>query len=178
MSDERPVEDELEPADDENAELDADEGLDEDAGVETDAYGDEPQTSSETRATEYVPARPMAQVRGREPRAASPTPARAATAEDELPYIDDRVSKIWVVAMVAVFALILAYGLLFGKAGALTPPTPSPTPSPSPTPTLSATPVPSASQTPAPSITITPLPSSTSVAPTAPATPTPAPSPT
>ncbi|HEY7598806.1 MAG TPA: hypothetical protein VH741_02675 [Candidatus Limnocylindrales bacterium] len=160
MTSERPPEDELEPTD-ENAELEADEGLDEDA----------------PRASEPVAARPMAQVRGREPRGAATAPSRPAAIEDELPYIDDRVSKVWVVAIVAVFVLILVYGLLFGKAGALTPPTPSPTPSPTAAPTLTASPAPSASQTASPSITITPLPSSTS-APTAPASPTPAPSPT
>lgn len=153
MTSERPPEDELEPRDDESAELDEDEGL-EDAGPE-----EEPQASSDTRAREPVAARPMAQVRGREPRAAAAAPVRAVAPEDELPYIDDRVSKVWVAAIVAVFALILAYGLLFGKAGALTPPTPSPTPSPSATPTLSASPVPSL--TAAPSVTITPLPSVT-----------------
>jgi hypothetical protein len=142
MSDERPVEDELEPTDGEHAELDGNEELDEDAGLER----------------EPVAARPMGQVRGPEPRAAAAAPVRAVATEDELPYVDDRVSKIWVGAIVAVFALILAYGLLFGKAGALTPPTPSPTPSPSAAPTATASPAPSASQTAAPSITITPAP--------------------
>jgi hypothetical protein len=143
MSDERPVEDELEPTDGENTELDGDKGLGE----------------AEARASEPVAARSMRQVRGPEPRATTGAPARAVAPEDELPYIDDRLSKIWVGAIVAVFALILAYGLLFGKAGALTPATPSPTPSPSATPTLSASPVPSL--TAAPSVTITPLPSVT-----------------
>jgi hypothetical protein len=143
MSDERPVEDELEPTDGENTELDGDKGLGE----------------AEPRASEPVAARSMRQVRGPEPRATTGAPARAVAPEDELPYIDDRLSKIWVGAIVAVFALILAYGLLFGKAGALTPATPSPTPSPSATPTLSASPVPSVTAT--PSVTITPLPSVT-----------------
>ncbi|MEP7361395.1 MAG: hypothetical protein ABI744_07440 [Chloroflexota bacterium] len=93
--------------------------------------------------------------------------------DDELPYIDDRASKIWVAAIVAVFALILAYGLLFGKSGALTPPTPSPEPTPTAAPSATATPVPSASLTAAPSVTITPSASHTGGAPP---TPTPAPS--
>ena len=153
MSDERPVEDELEPTADENAEFDGDDGLDEDEGLTG-----ELRASTESRAGEPVAARSTRQVRGPKPHAAA-TPARAVAPEDELPYVDDRLSKIWVGAIVAVFALILAYGLLFGKAGALTPATPSPTPSPSATPTLSASPVPSL--TAAPSVTITPLPSVT-----------------
>ena len=165
MTSERPPEDELEPLDD-------DEGLD-DEGLD-----EEPQAADGPRTSEPVAGRRMAQVRGPEPRArGAASPQVTVAAEDELPYVDDRVSKIWVGAIVAVFVLILAYGLLFGKSGALTPPTPSPTPSPSPTPTLSASPVPSV--TPTPSISITPTPSSTSASPTpAPsATPTPAPSP-
>ena len=43
----------------------------------------------------------------------------AATGEEEIPYIDDPVSKIWVGVIVAVFLLILPYGLLFGSAGLL-----------------------------------------------------------
>ena len=35
--------------------------------------------------------------------------------EDELPYVDDRVSKWWVGLIVAVFVVIFAYGLLFGS---------------------------------------------------------------
>ncbi|MDQ3407677.1 MAG: hypothetical protein M3472_05915, partial [Chloroflexota bacterium] len=33
---------------------------------------------------------------------------------DELPYVDDRVSKLFIAAIVAVFAAIFAYALLFG----------------------------------------------------------------
>lgn len=170
MTSERPPEDELEPLDEESAEPDEDEGLDE-----------EPQAAHEPRASEPVTGRSMSQVRGSEPRTrGAASPQVAVAAEEELPYVDDRVSKIWVGAIVAVFMLILAYGLLFGKSGALTAPTPSPTPSPSPAPTVTASPAPSPSLTAAPSITIqpsgTPLPSASAVSPTAPPTPTPAPS--
>lgn len=179
MSDGRPVDDELEPKDDEqelesedeNAELDEDEGLDDEDDLEDDA----PRSSSGSREYAPAPAKPMAQVRGRDSRAAATSSVHdASTSEDELPYIDDRFSKYWVGAIVAVFLLIVAYGILFGKAGALTPPTPSPTPSPSATPALSASPVASSSLTPAPSVTITPVPSATT-APSSCATPTPAP---
>lgn len=90
-------------------------------------------------------------------KAAAATRTAVDHSEDELPYIDDRASKIWVAAIVAVFALILAYGLLFGKSGALTPPTPSPEPTPTSAPSATSTAVPSASLTAAPSVTITPL---------------------
>ena len=47
---------------------------------------------------------------------------------DDQPYIDDPVSKVWVGVMIGVFGLILAYALLFGHGGLLTPkPTPEPT---------------------------------------------------
>jgi hypothetical protein len=179
MSDGRPADDELEPtaeedvqpadeagdelgaADDENAELDGDEGLDDEDDLDEDLADDAPRSSSGSRDVEPVPAKPMAQVRGRESRGAATSSVHdASTSEDELPYVDDRVSKYWVGTMVAIFLLILAYGILFGKAGELTPATPSPSPSPSATPTLSASPIPSSSLTPAPSVTITPLPSS------------------
>ena len=98
---------------------------------------------------------------------------KAAQAEEELPYIDDRASKVWVLALVGIFVLILAYGLLFGHGGMLSPATPSPAPSPTPSPTLSASPRPSTSATPAgtqhsgppltpaPSVTATPAASPT-----------------
>lgn len=65
---------------------------------------------------------------------------------DELPYVDDRVSKFFVGAVVAVFAAIFAYGVLFGGAGLLTP---DPTPRPSRAPTPNASPAASPSGSPA-----------------------------
>jgi hypothetical protein len=52
----------------------------------------------------------------------SPHPAKApsgpsAPASDELPYIDDPVSKWWVAVVVTVFALIFAWAILFGAGG-------------------------------------------------------------
>jgi len=70
------------------------------------------------------------------------TTTPAATAVDELPYVDDRVSKVWVALIAAVFALILIYGFLFGGGGILTPTLP-PEPTDSPVPSVSATPRPS-----------------------------------
>jgi hypothetical protein len=121
-------------------------------------------------------------VRGNQSRArTTPASSPRVHSDDELPYIDDRASKYWVGAIVAVFALILAYGLLFGKAGALSPPTPSPEPTPSRTPAASVTAAPSPSITAGPSITavpsVTPAASATAV-PSATSCPTPTPAPT
>lgn len=168
MTDERTPEEELE--------LD---GEDQDSGhdgapVEDEDLDDEQEkVEASPRSSAKLP-----QVRGRTPAAPVAPKTTVAHSDEELPYIDDRASKIWVGAIVAVFALILAYGLLFGKSGALTPATPSPSPSPVPTATATATAVPSASLTAAPSVTITPVPSVTatpnaSPTPTACTTPTP-----
>jgi hypothetical protein len=123
-------------------------------------------------------------VRGNQSRArTTPAPSPRVHSDDELPYIDDRASKIWVAAIVGVFTLILIYGLLFGKSGALSPPTPSPEPTSSPVPTASHTAAPSPSITavpsitPVPSVTITPAASATA-APSATSCPTPTPAPT
>ena len=106
-------------------------------------------------------------------RAGAPRPSEVRSrvgGEDELPYVDDRVSKLWVALIVAVFGAILVYGLLFGKAGMLTPATPSPTPRPSASPTAVPTASPVATPTHSPSPTATPTASPT-------ATPTASPTP-
>ena len=57
---------------------------------------------------------------------------------DELPWVDDRASKIWVALIVGVFGMILLYGILLGDAGVLTPvasPTPATPEAPISTPT-------------------------------------------
>jgi hypothetical protein len=93
----------------------------------------------------------------------SETKPRVAGGEEETPYIDDRVSKYWVAAIVAIFILILAYGLLFGRAGFFSPPPPTEPPLPTDTPTVSLSPAPTVSPALSPSvvptITITPAPS-------------------
>lgn len=124
-------------------------------------------------APELEPSPPAAAQASGAQHQVAPTQAksRAAGAEDELPYIDDRVSKVWVLAIVGVFLLILAYGLLFGKAGMFVPATPSPSPSPTASPTLSISPTPRTSPSSSPSISSSP---STSGSPAV--TPTPAPS--
>ena len=71
---------------------------------------------------------------------------------DELPYVDDRVSKIWVLLIVGVFVAIFAYGLLLGQAGLLTT-APTPTPSPTASPTASPTTSPAVSPTTSPATT-------------------------
>ena len=75
---------------------------------------------------------------------------------DELPYVDDRLSKYFVGAIVAVFAAIFAYAVLFGGSGLLTPdrsprpsrplaPSVSPVTSPSGSPAASSSASPDAS---------------------------------
>src|SRR5512141_3125625 len=105
MTDERTPEEELE--------LD---GEDQDSGHD----GTQPQDEDLDEGQEEQAASPrssakLPQVRGRT--SAAPVAPRTSVAhsDEELPYIDDRASKIWVGAIVAVFVLILAYGLLFGK---------------------------------------------------------------
>jgi hypothetical protein len=180
MTDERTPEDEL------GEELEMD-GEDQDSGhdgaqVDDEDLDDELAEQEEDEEQERDEAAPRSSavlppVRGNRPgtRAAASTPARTGVAhsEDELPCIDDRASKIWVAAILAVFALILVYGLLFGKSGALTPPTPSPVPTPSRTPAASVTAAPSPSITPIPSVTVAP---SVTAAPTVAPSPTAAPS--
>lgn len=173
MTDERTPEEELE--------LD---GEDQDSGqdgvqLEDEGLDDEQDEQDEQEASPRSSAK-LPQVRGRTSAAPVAPKTTIAHSDEELPYIDDRASKIWVGAIVAVFVLILAYGLLFGKSGALTPATPSPTPTPVATATAPATITPSPSLTgaptvsPAPSVTITSVPTVTA---TPNVSPTPAPSP-
>ena len=82
---------------------------------------------------------------------------------EELPYVDDRVSRLWVLLIIGVFAAIVAYGVLFGQAGLLSPqPTPSPTlpPTPVTSPSPPASPTPDGGPTPAvsPSPAVSPIP--------------------
>jgi hypothetical protein len=91
--------------------------------------------------------------------AALPKPGRADTEPlaaatqrgptDELPYVDDPISKIFVASMVVVFSGIFIYALLFGKAGALTPEkTRAPSPSPAPSVSISVGPTESPGESP------------------------------
>lgn len=73
--------------------------------------------------------------------------SRTAVGEEDVPYIDDRPSKFWVGAVAAVFIVILAYALLFGKGGMFSPPPPTLPPEPTAAPSVSISPsaVPSSS---------------------------------
>ena len=94
---------------------------------------------------------PAAAVGAREPvrTAAGRTVAPGASAS-QLPYVDDRVSKLWVALVALVFAGVLAYAFLGGKGGYLTR-----TPSPSPTPGATASPNASGSPSATPAATPT-----------------------
>jgi hypothetical protein len=104
-------------------------------------------------------------------------PSAPGTGGETLPYVDDPVSRWWVVAVAVVFGLVFLYAILLGQ-GSLTQPKPTPTPVPTPIfttlPTVS--PTPAGSPTAAPSgSAATPTPAATSTpAPTAsPASPSP-----
>ena len=88
------------------------------------------------------------------PAVVSEAKARAVAAEEDHPYVDDRVSKVWVALILLVFAGILLYGLLFGKAGMLSQASPSPsaTPSQSATPSVTISPSPGGSPSATPSV--------------------------
>jgi hypothetical protein len=79
---------------------------------------------------------------------AAAAPAAAAARPDELPYVDDRFSKLWVLAIVGVFALIFLNAIFLGNGGLLTA---SPSASPSITQSASPSGSPPASPSTAPS---------------------------
>lgn len=99
--------------------------------------------------------------------------------------VDDRVSGVFVIAVVAVFALIFANAILFGHSGFVTGLFPTPTPVVTPSPSAAA-PSPSAaapsSSAPSPSSSAAPSPSASAAAsgsvapPSPPASPAPSPS--
>jgi hypothetical protein len=105
-------------------------------------------------------------------RRAIPTAGAAPTLSEQAVHIDDRPTAVFVIAIVAVFAAILVYGLLLGQKGFISGffPTPTPivTPTPAPTATPTATPVPSVTVAPSASASAAP-----SVTPAASATPAP-----
>lgn len=147
--------------------FDADDDLD---AEDDDLDADELETKELPRAAVTPPtgattgAKPAAS-RGKQPPGATAAPV------DELPYVDDRVSKFWVVLIAAVFASIFIYGLLLGRGGILTT-SPLPEPSASRPPTTSPGTVVSPTLRP----TVTLRPSGTAL-PSAPASPSRAPSP-
>ncbi len=96
--------------------------------------------------------------------ASKPGGGTSVETHEELPYIDDPVSKWWIAIIVAVFALIFAWAIFFGGGGLFDGLLDSGDASPSPEPSLVVTPEPSASVTPEPSLVVTPGPS-TSVTP-------------
>jgi hypothetical protein len=57
-------------------------------------------------------------------------PTTAAAPAETLPYVDDRVSKVWVIAIALAFAALFFNAFFLGQGGFLTA-TPSPSPSPS-----------------------------------------------
>ncbi len=104
---------------------------------------------------------PVAKAGGRQATTRPPQPG----VPDDHPYVDDPVTKWWVGIIVAVFGLIVAYALLFGHGGILTPeptrePIPTDVPSLSPSPAASG----SASGNPSPSVASSGAPSASAPA--------------
>jgi hypothetical protein len=82
---------------------------------------------------------------------AQPSPPARRDATEELPYVDDRVSRLWVLLIVAVFAAIFLWGVLGGRNGILIAgPSPSPGESLEPTPSQLISPSPASSPTTSP----------------------------
>src|SRR5664279_2258872 len=97
------------------------------------------------------------------------TPARVQTASDIAVHVDDRVSAIFVIGVIAVFVLIFLNALVLGKGDFLTPiPTPKPVPSLAPAasaaPSAAASPAASAPASPAPSASASPSAAASSAA--------------
>ena len=98
---------------------------------------------------------------------------------EELPYIDDPVSKWWIAIIIAVFALIFAWAIFFGAGGLLGGILDSDEPAASPEPTLVASPAATEVPTVAPEVTPEPeLTQVPTVAPEPTALPTAEPQPT
>jgi hypothetical protein len=66
-------------------------------------------------------------------------PTTAAAPAETLPYVDDRVSRVWVIVIALAFAALFFNAFFLGQGGFLTA-TPSPSPSSSPGATLSPSP--------------------------------------
>jgi hypothetical protein len=154
-----PPDDETTPSPDDLAAAEAaalSEAIDEAETPDPEAFRD---VEAEAKATRYqaaleeaaqaaagmAPSRPLAAPApgAKAGTAAAPGTAAAAPAE-QLPYVDDRFSKLWVALIILTFVAILSYGIVAGQGGLL-----SPGPTPSPTPTLAPSPSPSPSTTPA-----------------------------
>lgn len=201
MSDpQKPADEGTEPADDEQLIADGSEmapetepPTDHEAAPETTTEPDavsEPEVEPEAEPEPEPESEPQVEP---EPEAVVPQPspgkkgATSAKGEEasihahtdaELPFIDDRVSKIWVLLIVGVFAAILAYGLLFGQAGMLTPRSPEPTVTavPSATPSATVTTTPSATAAPSSSPAPSASPAASATPSSAPASPSAEPS--
>ncbi|CAN5631756.1 hypothetical protein BH24CHL9_BH24CHL9_08530 [soil metagenome] len=144
------------------AEADASESVQEAAEEPTVASGGPNAPDVDATPTAAKPARKAG-------RAGDPPAGAQGKPVDELPYVDDRVTKWWVGIVVAVFIAIFAYALLLGRGGLLSDLFTSDPPALSPSPSAPAIPSPSAEPSPspegqgaspaAPSPTATPAPS-------------------
>jgi len=154
MTGEVPPDEEIVPADEQHAaaELVNDqqlEGEDDDEDEDDEGEDKSPAASAPVAAAGTPAAR--AHQRDTAPRPGASVQvsrtSKTAAGEEDVPYIDDRPSKFWVAAVAAVFIVILAYALLFGRAGMFSSPPPTLPPEPTAAPSVSISPsaVPSSS---------------------------------
>jgi hypothetical protein len=133
--------------------------------------GVEPVEAEPAADASHVEAGARARGRGAGRTAEPGTPAPGRTV-DELPYVDDPVTKWWVGIVVAVFVVIFAYALLLGRGGFLTDLLSSDPPAPASSPTVSLEPSPITEPSPSPAVA-SPAPTPTPAAPTPGPTPSP-----
>ena len=150
-----------------NDEIGADSALDDEASGEEAGFAEPEQVAGGALAASTAARAGRASAASREPGRrprgvrGPAAPARAQTASDIAVHVDDRVSAIFVIGVIAVFVLIFLNGLVLGKGGFLTPiPTPRPVASASPAasvaPIASASPAASAQASAAPSASASP----------------------
>lgn len=135
----------------------------------------EPEDAIPSEGTEAAPLPQPDAPAPSSPRASKATVSTSDQGHDELPYIDDPVSKWWVAIIIAVFALIFAWAILFGAGGLFGGVFTSDDPTPTPEATVVATLAPETSEAPslAPDTTADPaLPSAQPEPSLAPAVPT------
>lgn len=108
-------------ADEDAADAEEPQELDEDDELEDDEEQDEEPAPGFAPIATPTPAGPR-RLRGQ------PTTAAAPTASERAVHVDDRFSRWFVIAIVAVFGLIFANAILFGHAGFVTGLMPKPTP--------------------------------------------------
>ena len=152
-------------AEDEVAPVDEDEESDDEADGEPDDYDAAVrEVAGEDVAPAAAAAAAGAAATPTKKRGAQPAPTHVPTPSEKAVHVREDVSKVFVIAAVAVFVAILLNGLLFGTGGLFTP-IATPSPSPSAAPSASASAGPSASASASAPASASPSPSASASAP-------------